>query len=334
MKVIILSFILIPLLIQGFQCKFFLEIPFLARKFKLFVVDDQVDEIRILLEDINISIETKLLKSNEATEGESGGFLSSIPRMLGFRRSADGARINQLEEMQPTLAPLFDPENCFDPQKYSEAKSLLVKAKEIIEEIEANNAEQIGTCFKDYLETMQLQSVADNVEVKVLDSVNGQRIEGAQVEINDIPLGLTTKAGVVTFEATNCTTLTFQVKNLELFEPFKMETQLVLPTALQLNIRPVQRKIQVQITSGKDKIPLGNATVRIQGDSFESDIDGLVKPDGKYRVGSQVQIDAIRSGFAPGMVKHDVIENNGQENQVSIVLSPFTGTYDAIFTIV
>ena len=148
MKVIILSFILIPLLIQGFQCKFFLEIPFFSAKIQTcwwwFFVDDQVDEIRILLEDINISIETKLLKSNEATEGESGGFLSSIPRMLGFRRSADGARINQLEEMQPTLAPLFDPENCFDPQKYSEAKSLLVKAKEIIEEIEAEESSDLA----------------------------------------------------------------------------------------------------------------------------------------------------------------------------------------------
>ena len=296
------------------------------KKLRPFFVDDQVDEIRILLEDINISIETKLLKGNEATEeNESGGFLSSIPRMLGFRRSADGARINQLEEMQPMLAPLFDPENCFDSEKYSQAKNLLIKAKDIIEEIEANNAEQIGTCFKDYLMTMQLQNVADNVQVKVLDSTNGQRIEGAQVEVNDVQLGLTNNAGVVIFEVTNCTTLTFQVKNLELFEPFQMETQLVLPTSLQLNLRPVQRKIQVQVISDKDQIPLGNATVRIQGETFESDIDGWVKPGGKYRVGSPVQIDAIRSGFAPGMVKHDVIANNGQDNQVSIVLNPFTG---------
>ena len=101
-------------------------------------IDDQVDEIRMLLEEINISIETKLLKmTDETVESESGGFLSSIPRMLGFRRSADGARINQLEEMQPLLAPLFDIENCFDSKNYAEAKRLLTKAKEIIDEIEA-----------------------------------------------------------------------------------------------------------------------------------------------------------------------------------------------------
>ena len=101
-------------------------------------IDDQVDEIRMLLEEINISIETKLLKmTDETVEAESGGFLSSIPRMLGFRRSADGARINQLEEMQPLLAPLFDIENCFDSKNYVEAKRLLTKSKEIIDEIEA-----------------------------------------------------------------------------------------------------------------------------------------------------------------------------------------------------
>ena len=134
------------------------------------------------------------MKTNE--DSDSGGFLSSIPRMLGFRRSADGARINQLEEMQPLLAPLFEVENCFDPKNYSKAKNLLSKAKEIIDEIEADNAEQIGTCFKDFLQSMELQSVTDNVQVKVLDSENGKRIEGAEVVINGIPIGLTNKAGI------------------------------------------------------------------------------------------------------------------------------------------
>ena len=190
---------------------------------------------------------------------------------------------------------------------------------------EANNAEQIGTCFKDFLETMERQSVTDTVQVKVLDSENGHRMEGAEVVINGIPIGLTNKAGVVAFEATNCTTLDFQVQNLDLFEPFQIETQLVLPTLLQLNIKPKKRKIQVQITSEKDRIPMGNATVRIQGEGYESGIDGFVKPSKTYRVGTQIRIEAMRSGFAPELVKYEVTENNGKDNEVSITLKPFTG---------
>ena len=71
-----------------------------------------------------------------------------------------------------------------------------------------------------------------------MDGLDAKRVEGAEVKINDIPIGVTKEAGVVIFEATNCTTLSFSVNNLKLYEPFSLETQLVLPSAMQLKIRP------------------------------------------------------------------------------------------------
>ena len=72
-----------------------------------------------------------------------------------------------------------------------------------------------------------------------MDGLNSHRLENVEVKINNIPIGKTNKAGVVMFEVTNCTTLNFAVDNLKNYEPFQFETQIVLPTAIQLNIQPI-----------------------------------------------------------------------------------------------
>ena len=89
----------------------------------------------------------------------------------------------------------------------------------------------------------------DTVSVKVLDGLDAKRVEGAEVKINNIPIGVTKESGVILFEATNCTTLSFSVDNLKLYEPFELETQLVLPSALQLKIRP--KVVSTPYSSGR-----------------------------------------------------------------------------------
>ena len=84
--------------------------------------------------------------------------------------------------------------------------------------------------------------------------------------------------------------------------------------------------MKIRIVSEKDRIPLSNVNVRINGETYESDIDGYVKPSEKFRIQKQVVIDAIRNGLAPEMVKVVIVETNDeQENEVSIEMKPFEG---------